>query len=106
MLGDLASYLRTRYSVTVPWSSCFGASPTRYIWVFLVAAHFQASARIAGAWALEVGNVFRRRGSRGGLGTIVVALVFVLVLFVIFFGYLWRRLLQRRIQTGSGRRLR
>lgn len=85
MLAELASSVRAHSSVTVPWSPSFCASSAGYTGVFLVAAHFEPSAGIAGAWALEVGAVFRGRRSRRRMGAIVVAIVFVLVLVVVAF---------------------
>lgn len=76
-------------SIVAPWSPSLCASSAGYIGVFLVAAHLQPSARIAGAWALEVGAVFRGRRSWGRMGAIVVALIFMLVFFVIAFWKLW-----------------
>jgi len=89
MLIESAGYTCATPSILVPWSPSLCASSAGYIGVFLVAAHLQPSARIAGAWALEVAAVFRGRRSWSRMGAIVVALVFVLVVFVIAFWELW-----------------
>lgn len=104
--GLVSEPLHEHLQMIIPWSPSLCASPARSIGVFLVAAHLQTSARVTGAWALEVSAVLRRRRSWSRMGAILVALVFVLVFVVIAFGKLRRCLLQRWIQACARWKLR
>lgn len=90
------------------WAACFGASPARQIWSFLVAAHLEASTGIACSGALQVGG--RLAGSRGSVCAIVVAVILVVVLVMRRLGPGWRRLLKGGIEDvaewGGLRQLR
>lgn len=84
MLLTSASCTGAQDAETVPWTSCLCTSPTRYVGVFLVTAHFQSSARVAGSWTLEVGAIFRRRRSWSRMCAIVIAFTFASVSVVEF----------------------